>query len=147
MTRVLPVVEPCVGETEVIPAFGTVKLNAPGAVPVPPPRLGSVVTKTVTEPDEWAGVVTFKVVVPVTVIDATVAALPPNKTADTSAVPFVLKWVPWTTTLAPPVDVPCAGVTEETVGRGATKLKAPAKVALAPVFALVDTLTVVRPDL
>jgi hypothetical protein len=121
VTAVPPAVAPLVGATLVTAGVGARYVKQ---VEHEPLWVSAFVTVTVTDPAAWAVVVP---VIVVALIVATVRADPPNETVAPKANP-----VPATVTDVPPAIAPVFGVTEVTVGAGATYVKQPEQVALCP---------------
>jgi hypothetical protein len=122
VTVVPPVVVPEVGVSDVTMGAGVMKVKAAVLVTVP----CVVSTETFTLPAPWAGVVAVMEVVLTTLKLAAVVA--PNLT-------FVVpvRWDPVMVTVVPPVVEPEAGVSEVTLGGGATVVLACGDVGIVPV--------------
>src|SRR5206468_4292401 len=119
VTAVPPALAPLVGATELTIGAGARYVKQPVHVPL---CVSVLVTTTFTDPAACA------VVVPVMLVDAivaTVRAEPPNDTVAPTPKP-----VPATVTEVPPAVAPLFGVTEATVGAGATYVKQPEQVPL-----------------
>jgi len=119
VTDVPPTAGPLVGASELTIGAGARYVKQPVHVPL---CVSVLVTTTFTDPAACA------VVVPVMLVDAivaTVRAEPPNDTVAPTPKP-----VPATVTEVPPAVAPLFGVTEATVGAGATYVKQPEQVPL-----------------
>src|SRR5437867_1292410 len=130
VTEVPPAVGPLVGVTELTTGAGARYVKQPVQVPL---CVSALVTMTFTAPAACAVVVP---VIAVALMVDTFKADPPKETAAPAAKP-----VPVTLTDVPPALPPLLGVTEATVGAGATYVKQPVQMPLCVSGLVTATLT------